>query len=255
MAMPAARCHDTVTRSADCGEATTGRFRGSVAHMKRSAKTPAKRTAKGPSKAKGKPAAKAPAKRTAKAPLKREKARATSRTMPNANELQNWEFMTVLTGSMPATLTSRAILKAIDELVAAGVDDHELLAWNASDDNMMLDDDGSGSFTMRGDLRTAQVVRFGGRAAVRAGFGALAIGGLVSTLPADVVASWPVVRAKQHATAEVLFRTCELLVLGDRPELERAWSTGNVAAWRYALAIAQDRPLMAKHWQARMANG
>jgi hypothetical protein len=217
----------------------------------RSAKTSAKRTAKAPPKHK----ATRPAKRTAKASLKHENARATRRTRPSSNELQNWQFMTVLTGTMPATLTSRAILNVLDELVAAGVDDHELLAWNVSDDDMMLDDEGGGGFRMRASPRTAQVVRFSGRAAVRAGFGALAIGGLVSRLPADMVASWPVVRAKQPAVAEVLLRTCELLVLGDRPELERAWATGNVAAWRYALAIAQNRPLMAKHWQARMANG
>jgi hypothetical protein len=222
--------------------------------VKHSARASAKRTAKAPPKRNAKRAADAPAKRTGKGPLKREKKRATSPTVPNANKLQNWRFMTVLTGTMPATLTERAILNVLDEIVAHGVDDHELLAWNASDDNTMLDD-GSGGFTMRGDPRTAQVVRFSGRAAVRAGFGALAIGGLVSPLPADMVASWPVVRAKQRAGAEVLFRTCELLVLGDRPELERAWATGNVAAWRYALAIAQDRPLMAKHWQAQMAKG
>ena len=173
--------------------------------------------------------------------------------MPNASELQNWRFMSVPTGTMPARLTSRAILKVLDEMVAAGVDDHELLAWNASDDSTMLDDD-DGGFTMRGDPRTARVVRFGGRAAVRAGFGAFAIGGLVPSLPPDVVASWPGTRAKHQATAEMVFRTCELLVLGDRPELERAWSTANLAAWRYALAIAQDRPLMAKHWQSRMPN-
>lgn len=221
--------------------------------MKRPSKTSPKRTSKATSKHKAQRAAKDPAKSTAKAPLKRKRARATSSGLPNANELQNWQFMTVQTGTVPATLTARPILKALDELVAAGVDDHELLAWNASDDDTTLDDDGSG-FTMRADRRMAQVVRFSGRAAVRAGLGALAIGGLVSPLPADLAASWPVVRAKQRAGTEVLFRTCELLVLGDRPELERAWATGNVAAWRYALALAQDRPLMAKHWQARIAN-
>ena len=42
-------------------------------------------------------------------------------------------------------------------------------------------------------------------------------------------------------------------MLGDRPELDRAWQTGNVAAWRYALAIAQNRPLLAKLWQSKLA--
>jgi hypothetical protein len=199
---------------------------------------------------------KAPAKRKAKAPARPKRPAKASKKVapPNANELQHWRFMAVPAGTTPDALTDRSIARALDDLVASGVDAHELLAWTASDDHTMLDDDDRGGFTTHGDRRTARVVHFAGRPALRAGLGAMAITGKLSSLPSDVGAGWAAARRDNGDGAELRFYACELLVLGDRPELETAWKTGNVAAWRYALALAQDRPLMAKLWHARMSD-
>jgi len=117
--------------------------------------------------------------------------------LPDVDELQNWCFMAAPAGTTPDALHDCTIAGALDQLVKLGLDDHELLAWHASDKNTMLEDDGRGGFTVHGRPRTARMVRFGGRAALRAGLGAHAITGTLSSLPSDLASGWiaPAVRS------------------------------------------------------------
>ena len=66
------------------------------------------------------------AKRTAK-PKPKRKANAAKKkkvAVPDANELQHWRFMAVPASTTPDALSDRSIAGALDDLVAADVDDH-----------------------------------------------------------------------------------------------------------------------------------
>jgi hypothetical protein len=153
------------------------------------------------------------------------------KALVTADELMWWTYGVVARdAATPKQLRGVSLRKATDQLARKGIDEHDLVG---------VDD-------------KAAPVRFSGARVIQAWLGAIVIAHKDQSVMSRALTAetWKAI-APRTKPAELEFRVFELLCLPPDRAMERAWRAEDHAGWRYALALAQGRPLMAKLWRAK----
>jgi hypothetical protein len=148
-----------------------------------------------------------------------------------------WHYCVVSEGgALPPRVRGASLRRATDSLVDKGISGHEVLGF-------AIDDDTGGP--------TGSLVRFAGESVIRAWLDAMAIVESSSSLfaRAPTAETWRELAAHRTGRTETEFRALEVLLAGGDPAVDRARKRNDYSAWRYALAIAQGKPLLARMWK------